>query len=472
MKLWQKIGLGAGVAVVLAGGAGLAYWEINKDVVTVQTAPAVRQDLTAVVTASGEVKPLTYTNVLGEGIGKITEIAVKEGDHVKKGDVLLRLESVQPAADVSAQRAGISAAEAGVTSAGANDVSSQADIKSRAADLEHAKLDWDRGQLLFKEGLIPKQDYDTRKATYDGALAALASAQARAEQARAQLSQARSSLTQNQAMLGRLSDILHKTTYTAPINGVVTYIAVRVGENVVPGIQNATGSYLMTISDMSVVTSEVMVDETDIVSVKLGEDAEVTIDALPGNFYKGKVTEVGTQAVLRSSGLASTQSTTGNQEAKDFKVVVTLQNPPDGLRPGLSSTAKITTAQKKNVMTVPIQALAERTKKDLDEAARENGQDSVTLAAGRPVSGEASGGSSSSALEKNPQVQGVFVVRNKRAQFVPVATGITGVTDIEVLNGLQDGDQIITGSYKTLRTLKPDARVKVDNSTPKTTDDN
>src|SRR3984957_10560245 len=280
MNTWQKIGLGAGVAAVLAGGAWLAFWELNKSVVTVQTAPAVRQDLTSIVTASGEVKPLTYTNVLGEGIGKITEIAVKEGDHVKKGDVLLRLESVQHAADVNAQRAGIGAAEAGIKSAEANDVSAQADIKSRAADLEHAKLDWDRGKLLFKEGLIPKQDYDTRKAAFDSAVAALASAQARSEQSRAQLSQARSGLTQNQAMLGRLSDVLNKTTYTAPINGAETSIAVRVGENVVPGIQNATGSYLMTISDMSVVTSEVMVDETDIVAVKLGEEAEVTIDAI------------------------------------------------------------------------------------------------------------------------------------------------------------------------------------------------
>ena len=465
--------MGVALAAVVAGGAAFAVSEWRKGFTTVQTGAVMRQELTSVVTASGEVKPLTYTNVLGEGIGKITEIVVKEGDHVKKGDVLLRLESVQPAADVNAQRAGITAADAGVKAADANNLSAQEDIKSRAADLEHAKLDFDRGQLLFKEGLIPKQDFDTRKATYDGAVAALASAQARAEQARAQLAQARSGLTQNQAMLGRLSDILHKTTYTAPINGVVTYIAVRVGENVVPGIQNATGSYLMTISDMSVVTSEVMVDETDIVSVKLGEDAEVTIDALPGKFFRGKITEVGTQAVLRSSGLASTQSTTGNQEAKDFKVVVTLQNPPDGLRPGLSSTAKITTAQRKNVLAVPIQALAERTKKDLEEAAKENGQTSVTLAADRPAQGTGSDGSgSTSTLEKNPEVQGVFVVRNKRALFAPVTTGITGVTDIEVVNGLQEGDQIITGSYKTLRTLKPDARVKVDNSTPKVAEEN
>jgi HlyD family secretion protein len=473
MNLWQKVGIGAGVAVAIGGGAWLGVYEVNKDVAVVQTGPAVRQDLTSVVTASGEVKPLTYTNVLGEGMGKITAIAVKEGEHVKKGDVLLRLENVQPEADVNAQRAGIAAAEAGVKSAEANDVSTQADIKSRAADLEHAKLDWERGQLLFKDGLIPKQDYDTRKATYDGAAAALASAQARADQARAQFGQARSSLSQNQAMLGRLSDVLNKTTYTAPISGVVTYIAVRVGENVVPGIQNATGSYLMTISDMSVVTSEVMVDETDIVSVKLGQDAEVTIDAIPGKFFKGKVTEVGTQAVLRSSGLASTQSTTGNQEAKDFKVVVTLDSPPAGLRPGLSSTSKISTASRKNVLTVPIQALAQRTKKDLEEAAKASGQNSVTLAAGRPApAGVAEENSSGSVLEKNPEVQGVFVVRNKRAQFVQVTTGITGVTDIEVASGLQEGDQIVTGSYKTLRTLKPDARVKVDNSTPKTPEEN
>ena len=458
--------MGIGIAALAGGGTWIAIWQINKNVVTVQTAPVARQDLTSLVTASGEVKPLTYTNVLGEGIGKITDIVVKEGDRVKKGDILLHLESVQPSADVEAQRAGIQSADAGVKSAAANDISAQSDIKARAADLEHANLDWERGQELYKQGLIAKQDYDS-------AVAALASAQARSEQARAQLSQSHSGLSQNKAMLSRLTDVLRKTTYRAPINGVVTYIAVRVGENVVPGIQNATGSYLMTISDMSVVTSEVMVDETDIVNVKLNEEAEVTIDALPGKFFKGKVTEVGTQAVLRSSGLASTQSTTGNQEAKDFKVVVTLTNPPDGLRPGLSSTAKITTAQKKNVVTIPIQALVVRSQKDLDEAAKQSGHSSVTLAASRPGADATSSGANSSSLAtKNPDVQGLFVVRDRRAVFVPVTTGIIGVTDIEILDGVREGDQIITGSYKTLRTLKPDARVKVDNSASKAEDQN
>ena len=471
MSVGRKMWLGAGAAALLAGAVWLTIRQINKDVVTVQTANVVRQDLTSVVTASGEVKPLTYTNVLGEGIGQITEILVKEGDHVKKGAVLLRLESIQPAADVEAQRASIEAAVSGVKSAEANDASAKADVKSRAADLDHAKLEWDRGQQLYNEGLVPKQDYDSRKATYDGAVAALASAQARAEQAQALLEQARSALSQSQAMLNRLRDVLRKTTYTAPIDGVVTYIAVRVGENVVPGIQNATGSYLMTISDMSVVTAEVMVDETDIVNVKAGQGADVTIDAIPGAAFRGKVTDVGTQAVLRSSGLASTQSTTANQEAKDFKVIMRLENPPEGLRPGLSATAKITTAQKKSVLTIPIQALAIRTQRDLQVAARKSGHgasDSVTLAAGRPAPDPATAAPSSS---KNKEIQGIFVLRKGRAEFVPVNTGIMGVTDLELLNGLQEGDEIVSGSYKTLRTLKPGARVNIDNSIPKVTDD-
>jgi HlyD family secretion protein len=210
---------------------------------------------------------------------------------------------------------------------------------------------------------------------------------------------------------------------------------------------------------MSVVTSEVKVDETDIVNVKIGQDAEVTIDAIPGKTFKGKVTEIGSQAVLRSSGLATTQTTTSNQEAKDFKVVVTLEAPPENLRPGLSTTAKIRTAEKKGVIAIPIQALAMRSRKDLDEAAKSGKKDSnVTLAAPAPVTiGD----------PKKDEVQGIFVVNGKTATFRPVETGISGVTDIEITKGLQAGDEIVVGSYKALRTLKPEAKVKVDNTAPK-----
>lgn len=469
MKTWQKVGIGVGAAIVLGGVVIFSITQANKGVVTVQTATVGRQDLSSIVTASGEVKPQTYTNVLGQGIGLITSIRVAEGDHVKKGDVLLQTDSTQPAADVAAQKANIDATEAGVASAKANDNSAQADVKSATATFTHAKLDFDRAEKLFEQGLIAKSEFDSSKATFDGATAALTASQARAQAARAQLDQSQFSLTQTKAMLNRLNDVLKKMTYTAPIDGVVTYIAVRVGENVVPGIQNSTGSYLMTISDMSVVTAEVMVDETDIVNVKTDEPADVTVDALPNKIFKGHVTEVGTQAVLRSSGLASTQSTTGNQEAKDFKVVVRLDNPPPGLRPGLSTTAKITTAQKQKIVTIPIQALAVRTQKDLDEAAKLAGHksdNSVTLAASRPADASSNG----SAASKNPEIQGVFVIRNNKAEFVPVITGISGITDIEVLSGVKDGDQIVTGSYKALRTLKPDTPVKIDNTVPQSTD--
>jgi len=468
MKTGKKIGIAVG-AVLLLGVAGLiTVRQLRKGVVTVQTGSVSRKSLASVVTASGEIKPLTYTNVMAEGFGKIIGVTVKEGDHVNKGDILLRLEDIQPAADVAAQRAGLDSAGAAVRSAQANGVSANADVAQRKAALEQAKLDWARGEQLYKEQLIAKQEYDSRRAAYDSAVAAEAAAEARIDQARADLQRAQIAIRQNEAVLTRTSDVLRKTTYRAPIGGLVTYIAVRVGENVVPGIQNAAGSYLMTISDMSVVTAEVMVDETDIVNVKEGQVADATIDAIPGKTFKGHVAQVGTQAVLRTSGLASTQSTNGNQEARDFKVVVTLDNPPAGLRPGLSATAKVITQEKSNVMVIPIQALAVRTRTELARAAADAGTrngNGVTLAAGPPQSDK----SSDSGASNSEEVQGVFVVRGNKAEFVPVETGIAGVSDIEVLSGLHEGDQIVTGSYKALRTLLPTATVKIDNQPQPTT---
>jgi HlyD family secretion protein len=458
MKTWKKVLIGTGAVVVIGGVVLFSIYQSNKDVVKVQTGKVARQDLTSIVSASGEVRPKEYTNVLGQGFGKITEIVVKEGDHVKQGDVLLRLESVQPAADVAAQRASIDSSQAGVQAAQANFKMAQATLEQRQADLEKAKFDWGRSQALFNEQLIAKQEYDASKAAYDAAVAAVSSARAQVAQNKAAVGEVDANLAQGRAMLTHQADVLSKTVYVAPIAGIVTYIAIRVGENVVPGIQNAEGSYLMTISDMSTVTAEVKVDETDITVVKLGQTANVAIDALPGKTYKGNVTQVGDQAILRTSGLATTQTEANSQEARDFKVIVTLENPPDGLRPGLSSTAKIQTAHKSGVLAIPIQALAIRSKQELAQAASGKQADSsVTLAAAKTDDSGAT----------KDEVQGVFVVRNGKAVYVPVKTGVTGVTDIEITSGLQEGDEIITGSYSVLRTLKPNARIKVDNSVPK-----
>jgi HlyD family secretion protein len=462
MKTWKKVLIGVGVVVVLGTIVLVSVNQANKGVVTVQTQKVAKSDdLVSLVTASGEIKPTTYTNVTAQGYGRIMAILVKEGDHIKKGDKLLLQDNVQASADVQAQTAATNSAEAAVQAAQASYKAAQADLVSQQANLEKAKLDWDRGQGLYQGGLIPKQDFDQRKTSYDAAVATVESSKARVQSLKAQLEQAQAVLTQTEAVKKRQEDVLSKTIYTSPIDGIVSYLPEKVGDYVVPGIQNSNGSFLMTLSDMSTVTAEVKVDETDIVNVKLGQDADVTIDALPGKTFKGKVTEIGSQATLRSSGLATTQSTTSTQEAKDFKVVVTLTSPPDNLRPGLSTTAKIKTAEKKNVVAIPIQALAVRTRKDLEDAAKNSkneGSSGVTLAAPPPAA---------AGDPKKDEIQGVFVVYGKKAIFRPVETGIAGVTDIEVTKGLQAGDEIVVGSYKALRTLKPEASIKIDNSAPR-----
>jgi HlyD family secretion protein len=466
MKMWQKVAIGAAVVVV---GAGIVLYSVNqanKGVTTVQTAKVAKQDtLVSLVTASGEIKPTTYTNVQAQGFGRITDILVKEGDKIMKGDRLLVQDAIQANADVQAQSAALNVSESGIAASEASYRAAQADLLTQKANLEKAKLDFDRGQGLYKDGLIPKQDFDQRKTAYDAAVASVDSSNAKVLQVKAQLEQSRAQLNQSKAVLTHTRDVLNKTTYISPIDGIVSYLPVRLGEYVVPGIQNSNGSFLMTLSDMSVVTAEVKVDETDIVNVRMGQDADVTIDAVPGKTFHGKVTSIGSQAVLRSTGLATTQSTTSTQEAKDFKVVVTLDSPPDNLRPGLSTTAKIKTAEKKNVVAIPIQALAVRSRKDIEDAKKNSkggSGGSVTLAAPPP---------SAPNDPKKDEIQGVFVVSGKKAVFKAVKTGISGVTDIEVTDGLQAGDEIVVGSYKALRTLKPEAQIKIDNSAPKKTDD-
>jgi len=215
----------------------------------------------------------------------------------------------------------------------------------------------------------------------------------------------------------------------------------------------------MTIADMSVITAEVKVDETDIVNVHLGQSADVTIDAIPHKVFHGIVSEIGDNAIVRSTGVATSQAASTSEEAKDFKVVVTLTDPPPDLRPGLSSTAKITTATRSDVLSIPIQALTVRTQADLAPKDKDAGKSNSNVQAATSAPADA--------LKQKEEVQGVFVIRKKKAEFIPVDTGISGTTDIEVLKGLQVGDEVITGSYKVLRTLKPGTSVKIDNSAPK-----
>jgi len=458
MKAWKKIAIGAGALVVLALIIGFTVSQSRKNVATVQTGKVQRQDLATIVSASGEIKPKTYVNVGANAFGKITHLYVKEGDHVKKGQLLAQIENVQPEADVNANQASLQAAETDAIAADAAVKTAQADLLRAQADYERNKMDWERAQNLFKDGLISRSDFDSRKNAWSTADAGLTQAQARLAQTKAQKDSSERHIAQAKAMLARYADALQKTTYPSPFNGVVTNLPVREGETVVIGIQNAQGSTLMTVADMSVITAEVKVDETDIVNVRLGQPAEVTIDAIPKKIFHGTVSEIGNNAIVRSSGVSTSQQIVASEEAKDFKVVVTLSDAPEDLRPGLSTTAKITTATRSNVVSVPIQALTMRTKEQMEQQTRTPGSVQAASPAVKEVASKS---------KTDDEIQGVFVIRNKKAIFVPVTTGITGRTDIEVLEGLKEGDEVITGSYKILRSLRPGSSVKIDNSAPK-----
>jgi len=454
-----------GVLVLLLIGAGvLASVKYSQRViVTVQTGKVLREDLASVVTASGEVKPRNYISIGAEYQGQLTDILVKEGDHVRKGQLLARIDEAQSQADVAAQRAALSSAEAdssaseAAVKAGEDNVAAlEATVARTKADLDRYQRDFDRGQQLFKEGLIPRSDFEQRQATFESQKASVTEAQSRVVQARTQLAQLRAQLSgtqkkiaQSQAGLVRVDDILKKHNAVAPIDGLVTYLPVRVGETVVPGVQNSAASTIMTIADMSIVTAEVKVDETDIVNVKLGQPAEISVDAIPNKTFSEHVIEIGNTAILRSTGMAASTSNTSSQEAKDFKVVVAMDNPPDEIRPGLSCTSKITTATRKSVVAIPIQALTTRTKGDLiPDKDKPINPDPATVKANKE------------------ELQGVFVIVNNKAQFRKLEPGITGATDIEITSGLKEGDEIVTGSYQVIRSMKNGATVKVDNKPP------
>jgi HlyD family secretion protein len=376
--------------------------------------------------------------------------------------MLATVESEQPASAVAAQQATIASSRTNVDSYIAAEKTAEANVEEAQADLEQKKFDYQRAQALYKDNLIAKQDFDAKKALYDVDVATLAQRKAAVAQAKAQTASARSQVQQNTATLRGDDYSLGLTRSVAPFNGLVTNVPVREGETVVVGIQNAEGSTLMTLADMSVITAEVKVDETDIVNVALGQSATITVDAFPGQTFTGKVTEVGDQALLLTTGIATSQSTTGTEEAKDFKVVVTLDPIKIDLRPGLSCTAKITTAHKPDTLTIPIQALVMRD--PAQEAALFKNHGKVSTAA------PAAPG------KQSDLVQGVYLLvldgNRLRARFVPVTTGITGTTDIEVLSGLKQNDEIVTGHYKVLRTLRSGVAVKRDNSvTPVTVTD-
>lgn len=470
MKTKWKVVTGVFVLAAIAGGtvASIRYRQGGQ--VTIQTTSAVKGTLTAQVTASGEVKPRTYTNLAANAQGRIIALMVAEGDRVRKGQVVARIESVQAQADLEAQRASVASAEADAASTEAGlkiqDDSmaiQEATITRTRTQMELAKVNFNRVAELWEAKVIAKQEYDQRRAEYEQQQAALREAELRLIQMRSQRAQTVAQITssqrrvaQVQAQMRRLMDVLEKFDVIAPLDGIVTNLPVRIGETVVPGIQNSAASAVMTIADMSLITAEVKVDETDIVNLKLGQAANVTIDAVPDRTFPGHVIEIGNTAILRSTGAVASNNTSSN-EAKDFKVVIALDDPPETVRPGLSCTAKVTTATRSDVVKIPIQALTVRQKGDLETAANEGKKDQDQKNNNNPID-------LARQQERREEVVGVFVIKNGAAEFRAVETGITGSTDIEIPKGLEPGEEIMVGPYQTIRNLKPGAKVTINNS--------
>jgi len=419
----KRILVALGAAVVIGGVVAGSAIKQSRSQTEVQLGEVGRSDLDQIVVASGEVRPRRYVNVGANVSGRILELRVREGDSVEKGQILARVESERYEAGERQSAAGVEAAKA--------------DLDRARADLEASNLAFGRVTEMRDEQLVSAQAYDQADAERKMKAAAVDGARRR--------------VAQLQAALDSTRDDLYKTTVYAPMSGVITSLPKEEGEMVI-GAMSFNPTVLMTVADLSVMEAEVMVDETDIRDLKVGQKAEVSVDALGDLTIMGEVTEIGASAIVRGSDASQAQgqlgANTGNQ-AKDFKVKIVLADPPANLRPGLNASTEITTAVAKNVIAVPIQSVV----------VREVGEDGKVIEAGAAAADE-DDESAASARERGEERDGVFIVREGKAIFTPVQTGIMGDTDIEILEGLDEGQQIVTGSYRTLRSLENEARVK------------
>lgn len=421
---WFLFGGGGGlVALIIL----LNLMSSGEKATKVQTDKVKKSDLTAFVTANGKIEPKTKVKISAYVPAKITGLPVKEGDKVRRGQLLVQLDPLNYQASMDQVQASLQ--------------SSQARLNLAKANLEQAELVFNRQKQLFEKNLTSQEQFDAAKtqfnvshAEYDVALHLVA---------------------QNKAALEQAKDNLTKTTITTPINGVVTDLNAEVGEIVMVGTMNNPGTVIMTVSDLSEIEAEIEVDETDIANVKIGQEAKFRIDAFPDTTFKGKVTEIGNTGKVEGLG-------TQNQ-VTSFKVKVQLVDNVPTVRPGMSCSVDIITNTRSGVLNLPIQAVVLREPKK-EKPDKKDPKDKSGAIASTPAA------SGSGDKDKKKEIEGVFVVKGGRAVFVPVQTGIADQQNIEIISGIQDKDEVITGSYRILRTLKDGEKIKIDNSSKLKTD--
>jgi HlyD family secretion protein len=494
----KKIIIGASAGALLLIVVVASIFATRKDtpeitVVEVKTRPELR----STVTSSGEVRPIQFMNLTSEVQGRIEEIYVKEGQKVSKGDVLVRLDPRQLESSTDAQFAAVQAAQDEVrvsqsqVTAAQNQlaqaeqqmnvaqvvidnarqgvVTAQTEVDRAQVELNAANREQKRNEQLLESGVISRQDYDASKDRVENARVALNTARARLESQRIAVKDATARLNQqavsvrdakravetaslsvgsSQARANQQTAVLRgqrnqrdKSLQVAPIDGIIAEIPSKVGTFAVAGLSTTP---LLTIADMSAINVEVKVDETEIDRVDVGQKAKIKVDAFGDREIEGEVTQKTPLAVGKSQTVGGLQTNINVQEAKEFRVVIQLLNLPDdvkdGLRAGMSATAVITTKTVQNAVAVPLQAVIEK----------------------KPEGSPTPGGPENAAApsEKPKPIKGVYVLENGKAKFVPVETGITGESDIQIVSGLSEGQEVITGPSRILNTLKEDTVVR------------
>lgn len=423
--------------LVIGGGAGAYFARQAPQGTRVTTETVQKRDLEAIVSASGKIDPKKTVNISAQSMGRVTQLAVNEGDRVKQGQFLLQIDSVNAESAVRRDEAGLAAARTGLEQA-------RVQLRSSQASLDLARKDLKRQQDLWQAGLTTRESLEKVQAEVD---VREQDVRAREQEIKTREEQAR----QQEAGLVSSRHSLSQARFESPFDGIVTRRNVEVGENVLVGTMNNAGTVLLTIADMSVIEAEVEVDETDIPLVQFGQIAKVTIDAIPDKSFTGKVTEIG------NSPIQATGAQTGGQRtATNFKVVVTLDDRIPDVRPGFSCTAEITTATRAQALSVPIQALTvrEMTYDDKGTLVRQPPRPPrPRFQFGPPAATPATAAPELQPGQKREEVEGVFVVRDGRALFLPVKVGIAGERYFEVANGLSDGDRVVTGPFESVRNL-------------------
>jgi HlyD family secretion protein len=437
------------LGVILIGGAVVAanLWYRRDAGLSVQAETLRTRDLEAIVSASGKVQPKRQVNVSANTTGRVTRVAVEEGERVKAGQFLLEIDPKQLEGQMQRGEASVAAAQSSLQSA-------RTAVEQGRANLDLARQNLKRQEDLWKEGLTTRENLE--KAQND---VTVREVDLRARQQDIETNEAR--IRQEQAGLSTTRYNLNQIIITAPMDGLVTRRSIEEGETAVLGTMNNAGSVLLTIADMSVIEAEVEVDETEIPTVEVGQEARVTIDAVPDRTFRGRVTEIG------NSPIQTNTQNTGQRQATTFKVVVTLEEQVPNIRPGFTCTAEITTAKRKEVVSVPIQALTVREMlyNDEGEMVRET---PTRRRRGSNLETPVSASNEPPPGHTRKETEGVFAIRDGKAIYLPVKVGIAGEQFFEVLDGLKAGDRVITGPFSSVRELADGQDVRVQESTRRT----